>query len=404
MADQGHRQARSTLAALRTLTFQLSGAQLGITITSLMVGFITEPTIGRALEPAISALNLVPGGGPSLAVSTGLALALATAVQMVVGELIPKYLAVGRPAPMAFVVAAPLRWCNSVFRPVIVFLNALANRIVRLLGMEPLEELTSVRSLDELGLLIESSREQGALREDEAALLSRSISFRGKTAADALVPRTSVIGVNKDQTISEMAQIALASGHSRFPVYGQDLDDVVGFAHVKDVHRVPRGERATTPVSTIMQEALVVPESRDLESLLAEMRREGKHLVVVVDEYGGTAGIVTIEDLLEEIVGAIEDEYDPGAPPQLTAAEPGIHVVSGMLHPDEVREMTGLAIPDGDYETLAGFLLALFAHIPEPGEHASFDGWELKVVAMDRHRIDKVLVVAPPLREEANQE
>ena len=390
-AERGSGRARATLAALKTLSFQLSGAQFGITVTSLLVGFLTEPAIAPLIEPLVSLLGLPERA--TLGISITGALVLATTVEMVVAELIPKNLAIARPLGMAFATGPPLRLVNGLFRPVIVFLNASANWTVRRFGIEPKEELSSVRSLEELELLIHSSREAGAMMDDEFALLARSISFAEKTAADALVPRTSIIAIARNERLADLAGRALESGHSRFPVIGEDLDDIAGIAHVKDSFQFEPDERATTPVSAIARPALIVPESRDLESLLLEMRREGRQMVIVADEYGGTAGILTIEDVLEEIVGEIEDEYDSSTAHLTDGVPAGVHVLSAQLHPDEVKEMSGFEMPEGPYDTLAGFLLTLFDRIPSPGDHVSFGDWEFKVVEMDRHRIDKVLVV-----------
>jgi CBS domain containing-hemolysin-like protein len=394
LAEEGHRGAASTLKAVRSLSFQLSGAQLGITITSLIVGFIAEPTIGRVLAPVIEDLGLPER--TSLGVAVVVALGLATAVEMVVGELIPKNVAIAKPLDTSFRIATPLRLYNTLFRPLILFLNAAANWTVRLFGIEPREELSSVRSLEELDLLVRSSRAEGSLAEDEASLLARSISFENKDSADALVPRTSIVALPDTSTIGDMTKQALETGHSRFPVYSETLDDVKGTAHIKDAYRFPPSERDEMPITRILQEAIVVPESRDLGSLLVEMRRERKHLVVVIDEFGGTAGIITIEDLLEEIVGEIEDEYDVTTPEEIGSTPEGIYVISGMLHPDEVEEAVGFAMPEGDFETMGGFLFSLLGEIPAVGDHASYGGWEFKVVGMEGKRVDRVLVVAPP--------
>ncbi len=402
MAAADDRRAKSALRALKTLSFQLSGAQLGITITSLTVGFIAEPTMAEALDPLISLTGLP--ANTTHAVSIALALFLATAIQMVLGELMPKNLALSKPVALALWISAPMRLVNSALKPVIVFLNSTANATVRLMGIEPRDELTSVHSLEELEVLIRSSRAEGTLEEEQFSLLARSISFGGKIAADALVPRVATIAIQSDQSLSDMAALVLETGYSRFPVYGRDIDDIVGTVYVKDTYRVPLPKRGEARVRDIMQEAMIVPESRTLESLLLEMRRERKQLAIVVDEYGGTAGIITLEDLLEEIVGDIEDEYDRATAPRMTASPKGVHVVSGMLHPDEVEQGTGFYMPEGDYETLAGFLLTLFNRIPEQGDHISYDGWELKVVEMDGKRISKVLLVAPPSDDGASLE
>ena len=373
LAEEGNRSAVATLHGLRTLSFQLSGAQLGITITSLLVGFLAE----------------------SLPVPVAVALVAATAFEMVVAELVPKNLAVARPLPVAFVVVRPMIAINRLFRPLIVFLNNAANWTVRRFGIEPQEELTAVRSLEELDLLIHSSRKEGALPKEEFELLAKSIEFGNKSADDALAPRVSVVALQEDETVGRMFELAVEHGFSRFPVYGKDLDDVTGIVYVKDGYGIPLERRAATPVSKVMQEALVVPESRPLSSLLLEMRGRRRHMAIVADEYGGTAGIVTMEDLLEEIVGDIEDEHDPSDAARLTSPPDGIHLLSGLLHRSEVAEATGFEMPEGHFETLAGFLLDRLDRIPEGGEHVSHDGWELKVVEMDGRRISQVLCVAP---------
>lgn len=392
LAEEGHRGAATALAGLRTLSFQLSGAQLGITITSLMVGFILQPTLGSALLPVVEAIGLPERS--TIGISLGLALAIATASQMVFGELVPKNLAIARPEGVAFKVTGPLRISNAIFRPLIVFLNSAANVTVRAIGIEPQEELIPARSLEELEVLIQSSREGGALGEAEYSLLARSISFGEKNAEDALVPRTSVVTIPRTADLADLTELALETGRSRFPITGEDIDDIIGIAHVKDIFRFPPEQRAETLVVEISQDALIAPESKDLKSLLLEMRRGRGQMAIVVDEYGGVAGIVTLEDLIEELVGEIEDEYDAAlVRGDVTPAGEGVTVVSGLLRRDELLEQTGIELPEGDFETLAGFMLTLFERVPEQGEHISYLDWELKVVEMDRNRIAKVLVV-----------
>jgi CBS domain containing-hemolysin-like protein len=395
LAETGDRRASSALEALRSLSFQLSGAQLGITVTSLLVGFIVEPTIGRAIEPLVRGIGIPEAS--SAPVSIALALVVATAAQMVFAELVPKNLAIARPLGLALAISGSLRLANALVRPVVAFLNAAANATVRLLGLQPSDELRAVRSLEEIQILLESSHAKGSIARHEFALLSRSISFGGKNAGDALVPRTAMETVEHDTSLSELTQRALTTGYSRFPVTGRDIDDIVGIAHIKDIYEVPREEWPTQPVRRITRDALVAPESRALEALLIDMRSARKQMAVVIDEYGGTAGIITLEDLVEEIVGDIEDEYDPASGPSLTASPDGVHVVSGMLHIDEVAEITDFRMPEGDYETLAGFLLTLFDRIPAQGEHVSYGPWEFKVVEMENRRISKVLMVADPV-------
>ena len=401
-ARQGDGSARTAMSLLRRLSFHLSGAQLGITLTSLVLGFVAEPTIAEAIEPLLEPLV---GEGSLRAVSVAIALLLATVVHMVLGELVPKNLSIARPLPSMLRLARPIHAVDALLGPFIHFFNRAANWTVRRLGIEPQEELVAVRSLEEMELLFQSSGAEGTLDPLSLTLLTRSLRFGDKTAADALVPRVAVHTLSHDQPVRDLLQLSVDTGHSRYPVTGRDIDDVVGVVHVKDVLRLPPGERADTPVSTLMREPVVVPESRDLESIFGEMRSVGRQLVIVVDEYGGTAGILTLEDVVEEIVGDIEDEHDPVDTAALTAPPgAGSHLLDGTLHPDEVLERIGLEIPEGDYETIAGFMLAELGHIPDAGERVEHEGWELEVVERDGLRIARILAsepaVAPPERED----
>ena len=388
-AEAGSRRARATASALGHLSFNLSGAQLGITVTSLVVGFIAEPTIAAALEPLA---NRIVGESRGSGTALVAALVLATVATMVAGELVPKSIAIAKPRPTAYALAPPMLLITRVLGPLITFLNGAANWTVRRLGIEPQEELTSVRSLEELELLIRSSGEEGTLEPEALTLLTRSIRFGEKDAADALIPRRSVDTLAIDDVVSTLAERAVATGHSRFPVVGADLDDVRGVVHVKDVYRVPYEERSSRRVEQVMVPAFVVPETRDLADLLADLRRVGTHLAIVVDEHGGTAGIITLEDILEEIVGEIDDEHDRPTPRLTRVQRPGEWLLAGTLHPDEVFDACGLSVPDGDYETLAGFVLARLGRIPAAGEGFDHAGWHIEVVELDGRRVATVRV------------
>ena len=404
LAGGGSRRARSALAALRRLSFHLSGAQLGITVTSLVLGFIAEDAIATLIEPTVDRLPLVTGNS-ALGISIALALGVATFAQMLLGELVPKNIAIARPMGAVLLLATPIRVYGTLLAPVIAFLNAAANWLSRRVGVEPQEELTAVRSIDELELLVRSSAERGTLEPEAVTLLRRTFRFGDKTADEAMVPRVDVVALPAGATVADLARVAVETGSTRFPVHGGDLDDVLGVAVANDVLAVPPEQRGTTPVTALMHPVLAVPESRDLGSLLLEMRSGGVRMAVVVDEYGGTAGIVTLEDLLEEIVGDIEDEYDASPPTRLTApVAPGTHVVEGSLHRDELWEATGLEIPDGDYETLAGFVLAALGHIPAVGEQVEHAGWVLEILQLDGRRIALVAVTPPADRPDESGE
>ncbi len=388
-AADGDRSARRILGSLKNLSFELSGAQLGITVTSLALGAIAEPAIGNLIEPWIASFDAF-SASTARAISVTVALILATGLNMVFGELVPKNMAIARPYRSAVVFAIPMQVINRVLRPLILFLNNSANWTVRRFGIEPREELAGVRSMEELELMIRSSGEEGRLDDDELELLTRAITFTEKMAADAMVPRVSVVGLSRHDSLAELRRASIGSGHSRFPVFGDDLDDIVGIVHVKDSIAIPESRVPLTPVDQIVKPALLVPETSTLEFLLGELQAQGRGMAVVVDEYGGTAGIVTIEDLLEEIFGEIEDEYDVEPAPEPAVDRPD--VLSGLLHRHEVEELIGFEWPEGRYETLGGFLIAHLGRFPRLGEVIRVGDTTFEVLAMDRQRVDQVRV------------
>lgn len=391
-AENGSASATRVQRLLESLSFHLSGTQLGITTSSLILGFIAEPTIATQLD------RLLGGGagdGTISGLSVFLAIALATIFQMVVGELVPKTIAIDRPFEMSTVLSRAVGIWGVVAKPIIFAFDAAANAIVRAMGIEPADELDQVRSLDEIGRLILSSGEDGTLDVEDVTLLTRSIRFGKKTAAEALVPRVEVVALDSTDTGHDLVEAAMRSGLSRFPVYGQHADDVIGVVHIKAIYAVARDLRATTPITDLMSEPVFIPESVDLDHLLQGLRESRNHLVVVVDEHGGTAGIITLEDILEEIVGEIDDEYDGPSQAMTRIEEQGTFIVAGSLHHDELHDACGFDIPDGEYETLAGFVLDRLGQIPSPGARFVFEGWKVEVVAMERRRVASVRLVSP---------
>jgi CBS domain containing-hemolysin-like protein len=399
-AAAGDRAARTVKNALHELSFQLSGAQLGITITALLTGYLAEPALSRLFEPLVRPLV----GDATDSVSHVCALVLATLVSMLFGELVPKNAALARPMGSALATAGPMRTFSKLFGWLIRGLNGSANWLVRRMGVEPQEELASARSPEELGLLAAISARAGALPTETAILLRRTIRFGEKRAAVAMTPRVDVVGLKTTASVADLLAVARETGHSRFPVYENTLDLVIGVVGVPDALGVPPARRAGTAVSAVAREPVYVPESLGLDKVLAALRAADADLAIVVDEYGGTDGVVTVEDLIEELVGEIADEHDLDTDgfeetgrAELTAPTgERTFVVDGMLRQDELAEQTGFELPEGPYETLAGFLLARFGHIPVAGETIEEHGWEFTVVEVDRHRIEQVRVVAPP--------
>ncbi len=396
MATDGRWAARAAISARRRLSFHLSGAQLGITVTSLVIGFLSQPIIGPLLDPILGPFSFL--SGPTM--SAIIALALVTIFQMVFGELIPKTIAVAKPEPTARVLAPIALIVHGALSPVIKVLNGVANWTVRRLGMEPKEELAELRSLEDLEFIIQQSGESGMLNPAAQDLLTKTIRFGEKTAADALTPRVHVTALRADSPVSELIDLAKETNFSRFPVIGQDLDHVRGVVDITSVFALTVDERASKSAADLMREPLIVPETKDLVDIVVDFRSSIAQMAVVIDEHGGTAGILTLEDLLEEIVGEVDDEYDETTSLTLGVG-PGLFLLAGTLHPDEVEEACGLVIPEGEYETIAGFVLATLGKVPDPGEGISHDGWTIEVAEMDRLRIASLRVLEPPDREDA---
>jgi CBS domain containing-hemolysin-like protein len=385
----GDRRAARLSRLLDQLPLHLSGAQLGVTATSVTLGFLVEPAVADAVEPVL-------GRAPSVAT----AFVLAVVVQLVLGELVPRAVAVARPDRTAAALAPLAHAYGWLLGPLIRLLHAAADRLARAVGVQPAGELTAVGSLEELELLIRSWGEEGTLAPEAYSVLRRALRFHEKTAADALVPRVDVAWLPKDATVADVAALAAETGHSRFPVAGDDFDDVVGVVDAKDVYAVPYAERASVPATSIAAPAWVVPETADLADLLVELRRVDTQLAVVVDEYGGTAGLLTLTDVLEELVGDVGD--DDATHQRLSRVLPaGTYLLPGTLHADEVADACGLRLPDGPYETLAGFVLHRMGRIPEPGDAIVYERWCLEVAEMDRLRIATVRLTAPEEQEDA---
>ncbi|MBT2529695.1 HlyC/CorC family transporter [Streptomyces sp. ISL-99] len=394
--ERGERGAASALKAVRSLTFQLSGAQLGITVTNLLVGMLAEPSVGKLIRGPLRAVGLSPAASSSVALAIGTA--LSTVVLMVVGELVPKNWAISSPLGVAKVVAAPQRMFSLAFRPLISHLNGSANRIVRRLGMEPAEELASARSPQELVALARHSAREGALEADTAELFVRTLNLAELNAQNVMTPRVQVTALDVQATAEDVANATRATGLSRFPVYRGSLDSVVGIAHIKDVLTVPAERRPSYPVASLLREPLLVPETLTVDRLLD--RLSGKRtMAVVIDEYGGTAGVVTLEDIVEEVVGEVRDEHDPHETPDLVPAGEDadgrvLWSADGAARTDQL-ERVGLRLREGPYETLAGLVAHELGRIPAVGDRIDLAGWQLDVVDATGRRAARVLLHAP---------
>jgi CBS domain containing-hemolysin-like protein len=382
------------LAAVRNLSTQLSGAQVGITITTLVVGFLVEPSLATILEPPLRSAGASPELAQPLAVALGLF--LATVFSMLVGELLPQNLGISAPLPTAKVVTGPLRAFTRAVRPLIVLLNGSANRVLRAVGVEPQEELSSARTPEELAALVRRSAEVGTLDETTAEIITRSLDFGERTAADVMTPRVRTQVVRRGESAADVVVRARRTGFSRFPVVEEDVDDVVGVVHLKAAIGVPRGRRDAVPVEALMADAVRVPETVRLDPLLAALRQQGLQMAVVVDEYGGTAGVVTLEDVVEEIVGEVSDEHDRTRSGVVRLRD-GTYVVPGLMRPDEVRARADLAVPDGPaFETVGGYVMAMLGRVPKVGDEVPIRGAVLRVERMDGRRVERLRALPRP--------
>ena len=388
-AAQGNRGARGVLTALRGLSTQLAGVQVGITLTNLVIGLLSEPAIATLLRSPLQAIGV--GGEGAGAVAVTAALVASTAATMVFGELLPKNLAIARPVVVAKAVQAPVRAFTGLMRGPIRLLNGMAAAILRPFGVEATEELASARSAEELASLVRRSAREGTLAARTATLLVRSLSFGGRTAGDVLTPRARVVSIGAEATVADLVALVRGSGRSRMPVTGSGgLDDVVGVVELDRAVGVPVPVRSRTAVRTVMTAPAEVPQSLPLDDVLCTLQAQRAQLAVVIDEYGGTAGLLTIEDLAEELVGEVGDEY--GRPVPAVRRVPGGWDVSGLLRPDEISAETGRRLPEGGYDTVAGLVLRELGRIPAEGDRVVVAGVALTVTRMDGMRIDRLLV------------
>lgn len=385
--ERGEKGLNRTIRALQRTSTHLSGAQLGITLTTMLTGFLAEPALTSLMQPSLENLGFTQTA--THAIAFALALVLATLFSTLLGELVPKKLALSIPLQVnKFVVIFQLSF-TFLFSWIIRGLNVVGNAVVRAFGIEPKEELSSSRTAEELMSLVRRSASLGSLDAHTATLLTKTLALSQLNAADVMMPRPRVSIISVDSSVADLVNLSIKTGHSRFPVVEGSSDDVIGIAHVKQAASIPREKRAGVKVSAIMVDALRVPETMSLEKLMVELRAKGLQMAIVADEYGGTAGIATLEDLIEELVGELGDEHDRAKPGVTRGANSSV-LFPGMIRPDELLEMAIKVPADGAYETVAGYIMAQLGRIPAVGDEVTIDGGSLRVERMDGRRVDRV--------------
>ncbi len=395
MVEQGHVLARLVQEMLHHTDRILAACQLGITMASLALGWIGEATVADLVEPLLHALAEGLPGIVSTGVAHGIGIvisfSLITALHIVIGEQAPKTFAIRYPETVALWSARPTLWFDRIFRPFVWFLDRAAAVTLRLVGVQPVGVHGTVYSIEELKLLVSESQESGFLDEEQEVMVHRVFEFGDRLAREVMIPRPDVVAIEATATLDDLLALFAEHTHARFPVYEEDLDHIIGFISIKDMLKaLAGGAKRTDPIRPLVRPAVVVPETRRVDSLFVEMRDKDVQMAIVIDEYGGTAGIVTLEELMEEVVGRVGDELMPGAPPYHWIDDRTVEINAGMRI-DELSQELGIDLPDHpDYETVAGFVLFQLHRIPEPGDHFRYDNLQIKVIEMRGPKIEKL--------------
>ena len=398
MVDNGDKGAKPVLKALKSLSTQLSSCQLGITLTALLTGFFLEPSLGRLL---ITPLKPLTGDNEALTYSVSLTIAMiiGTGLSMLIGELIPKNLSLAKALPIARLLVRPQLVFTAVFRPIVAGLNNFSNWILGRFGLIAQEELSGARTPEELSSLVRRSAEMGTLDTRTATFVDRTLKFSARTAADVMTPRMDMETIEADQNLNEVLVFARRTGFSRFPVTDGNADEIRGILHVKKAIAVPKSKRGQLTAGTIASDVVRVPEAVNLDTLIVDLREAPFQMAVVIDEYGGTAGVVTLEDLVEEIVGEVADEHDRMTPGALQSPQGG-WVFPAVLRPDEVMaQIPGLRIEEDEaYETVGGYIMAALGRVAELGDTVEVEHGILEVQRIDGHRIERVRYIPDDLQ------
>jgi CBS domain containing-hemolysin-like protein len=394
LAADGNRRAKVALSGVRELTLMLAGAQLGITACSLGLGAVAEPAVAGIIEGILGeAFSLSDTARHVIGFTIGLSIVVF--LHMVVGEMAPKSWAISDPERSALRLAGPFRLFVNVFRPVIWLLNAVANLVVKMVGVEPQDERAMAHSSQDLILLLDESAGHGDIAEHDHVLLTRSLELSGLTAADAMTIRRDIVAVPAEATAGVAAEAAHRTGRTRVVVHDGDLDHVHGFVHAKDLLRLETGTWQSTDVLSLVRPVMVTPEHHGLENLLLEMRTNRQHIALVVDEHGTVVGLVTLEDVIEELIGDFDDESDAGFG-DCQRLDDGSFRMNGTLRTDEFEDCTGVRLPDGGYDTVAGYVIASLDEIPQAGDRVRTGVGEFEVLAMDGYGIDTLVVHLHP--------
>ena len=389
LAEEGHRGAKHALKALGRLDHYISGTQVGITIASLALGWIGEPAVAVLVDRLLSLVGIdVPPGAAHSAAAVTTAFVILMFLHIVLGEQAPKFVAISSPERTSAILALPLMFFSKIMAPFIAVLNGAANGLLRLMGFKGMTEAHQVHSPEELRMLVMQARAHGALDESDSAMLAGVFDFHEKRVRDVMRPRTEVVALDIDSSEAEVRAILRQERYSRYPVYRETLDDIAGVFVAKDLWL--HEEKAPFRLADCVREALYVPSTRSAIRVMDDLRKTRAHMAVVLDEYGGTAGIITLEDLVEEVIGDIADEYDMASREAIEVD--GVLELAGSISLVDARSDHRLRVPEGDWTTLGGFVFGALGRVPKIGDRVRIPGAELEVVAMDGRRVAAVRV------------
>lgn len=392
LVSQGNPSAKSVARAIEDPDSVIAATQLGITLSSLGLGWIGEPALSHLLEPVVALFPAAVQSGISHGISAALAFALITFLHVVVGELAPKSIALQTPETTSLAVALPTLWAERVFKPAIWLLNGAGNGLLRLVGVDPASGHELVHSVEELKMIVSASAEGGVVEGEEEEILYAVFEFGDTLVRQVMVPRTEVVALPAESSLEEVMDLVGEQPFTKLPVFENRMDQVIGIVHVKDVLQALRqNNQADLKARDIMREAIFVPEAARVISLLNLFRNRRQHIAIVLDEYGGTAGVVTLEDLLEEIVGEVSDPFDDE--PEIQSLADGSSLVDGLTLIEEVNEHFDLTLEDPDYDTIAGYVLGRLGRLAKVGDTIRIDGTRLRVEAMDGKRIARVSLI-----------
>lgn len=396
LVAQGNATARSVQQALENPDRIIAATQLGITIASLGLGWVGEPALSQFLEPVIRLFPLNLQSEVSHSLAAGIAFGVITFLHVVVGELAPKSIALQDPVGTALVVARPTLWSEFIFKPFILLLNGAGALLLRWIGVKPAAGHQLVHSVEELKMIVSASAEEGVVEEEEREMLDAIFDLGDLQVGQVMVPRTEIVAVEAETHLDDLLDIITQTAHTKLPVYEENLDQIIGILHIRDLLlNLRRPDKEKLTARDLVREAIFVPETISVNALLQDFRKHRQHIAIVMDEYGGTAGLVTLEDLLEEIVGEVSDQFDVETP-EIQTLPDGSVLIDGKTLIEEVNQQLGLNLNDPYYYTIAGFILSQLGRIPRPGEVVEKDGLRLRVEKMDGLRIASVSLSRNP--------